>query len=112
MPERADAMKTIRQIGSTVFVLGLFVTVFAGVPWHVITSDDPVIPMWLRIAIFCLLGGILVVLITLALEQGLNKPAGTDTFGAEPIASDILLLNSDKVPGRPVREVLGVAQGA
>ena len=32
-------------------------------------ADDPVVPWWLRIAIFCLLGGILVVMVTLALEQ-------------------------------------------
>ena len=62
-------MKMIRQIGSLFFVAGLFITIFAGVPWHVIVSDDPVVPLWLRIAIFCLLGGILVVLLTLALEQ-------------------------------------------
>ena len=51
------------------FVLGLFVVIFLGVPWHVIVADDPVVPWWLRIAVFCLLGGILVVLVTLALEQ-------------------------------------------
>ncbi|NQT01606.1 MAG: YbjQ family protein, partial [Planctomycetes bacterium] len=60
-------MKTLRHIGSLAFVLGLFTVIFAGVPWHVIVSDDPVIPPWLRIAIFCLLGGILVVLVTVAL---------------------------------------------
>ncbi len=104
-------MKTIRQIGSTVFVLGLFVTIFAGVPWHIMAVDDPVIPIWLRVAMFCLLGGILAVLITLALEQGLNKPATADTFGTEPADPSVLLLNSDTVPGRPVSDVLGVAQG-
>ena len=71
-------MKTIRTIGSLAFVLGLFVTIFAGVPWHVITSDDPVIPMWLRISIFCLLGGFLVVLATLGIEQWTCKTTATD----------------------------------
>ena len=56
-------MKTIRQIGSLAFVLGLFVTLFAGLPWKIIVEDDPVIPWWLRIAIFALLGGILIGLI-------------------------------------------------
>ena len=59
-------MKTLRQIGSIVFVVGLFVSVFGGVPWHVLVEDDPVVPMWLRVAIFCFLGGFLVVLFTLA----------------------------------------------
>ncbi len=103
-------MKTIRQIGSTVFVLGLFVTIFAGVPWHVVTTDDPVVPWWLRIAIFALLGGILVVLGSLAIEQFQNKPA-TELPTAEQVDSGILLLNSDTVPNRQVTEVLGLAQG-
>ncbi len=34
-------MKIVRQIGSLAFVAGLFVTVFAGVPWHVLVEDDP-----------------------------------------------------------------------
>ena len=37
-------MKTLRQIGSIVFVIGLFTVVFAGIPWYVTTADDPVIP--------------------------------------------------------------------
>ncbi|MHC4603250.1 MAG: hypothetical protein ACYS6W_07975 [Planctomycetota bacterium] len=62
-------MKAIRQIGSLAFVVGLFTVIFAGVPWHVLTADDPRVPWWLRIAVFGLLGGILVVLLTVALEQ-------------------------------------------
>ena len=103
-------MKMIRQIGSTVFVLGLFVTLFAGVPWHVVTADDPVVPGWLQIAIFALLGGILVVLGSLAIEQFQNKSA-TKLPAAEKSDSDVLLLNFDTVPSRQVTEVLGLAQG-
>lgn len=103
-------MKTIRQIGSTVFVLGLFVTIFAGVPWHVITSDDPVVPIWLRLAIFCLLGGVLVVLGSLALEQFSNRFTAPVEL-PDKIDSDILLLNSDAVPNRQITEALGLAQG-
>lgn len=103
-------MKAIRQVGSLAFVLGLFVTIFAGVPWHVIAADDPVVPWWLRIAIFCLLGGILVVLITLAIEQ---KTANTQTEkpAAAEDESGILLLNSDKVPGKEVTDIVGLVQG-
>ncbi len=103
-------MKTIRQIGSLAFVLGLFTAVFVGLPWYVVVSDDPVIPWWLRIAIFCLLGGVLVVLLTLALEQFKAKPT-IDT--PPPINADsaVLLLNSDKLPGREIKQVLGLAQG-
>jgi len=108
-------MKTIRQIGSLAFVLGLFIVVFAGVPWHVLVADDPIVPWWLRIAIFCLLGGILVVLVTLALEQWKNKTSieapGEMVGGAHPTESTVLLLNSAEVPGRATREILGLVQG-
>ena len=69
-------MKTLRKFGSLAFVLGLFTAVFVGIPWYVIVADDPVVPWWLWIAIFCVLGGILVVLLTLALEQWNNRPSG------------------------------------
>ena len=62
-------MKALRQIGSLVFVVGLFTVVFAGVPWHVMSAKDPEVPPWLQAAVFCLLGGILVVLLTLAFEH-------------------------------------------
>jgi uncharacterized protein YbjQ (UPF0145 family) len=103
-------MKTLRTIGSLAFVLGLFVTIFAGIPWHVIVVDDPVVPPWLRIAIFCLLGGILVVLLTLALEQKMSKKPADEPLLTEPDRS-ILLLNSMEVPGRQVNEILGMVQG-
>lgn len=50
-------MKVLRNVGSVAFVLGLFTTVFAGMPWYVVVADDPIIPWWLRTAVFCLLGG-------------------------------------------------------
>jgi uncharacterized protein YbjQ (UPF0145 family) len=105
-------MKLIRNIGSLVFVLGLFTSIFGGIPWYVIVADDPVIPLWLRIAVFCLLGGILVVLLTVAIEQRLNK---TLTPGEAPSLTEpdrkILLLNSTELPGRQITEILGLVQG-
>jgi len=103
-------VKTLRTIGSLAFVLGLFTVVFIGVPWHVIVADDPVVPWWLRIAIFCLLGGILVVLLTLALEQKISKKPVEEPLSSEPDRS-ILLLNSAEVPGRRASEILGMVQG-
>ena len=97
-------MKTLRQVGSIAFVAGLFVTLFGGVPWHVIVADDPAVPMWLRVAIFCLLSGFLVVLGTLAYEQLAGKPKAEPAPAAEEtvVHDAILTLNSDAVPGRPV----------
>ncbi len=103
-------MKAIRQIGSLAFVIGLFTVVFVGIPWHMITSDDPVVPWWLQAAVFGLLGGILVVLITLALEQRAYRKSGNKPLPADS-GRDILLLNSDDLPGREFTQVLGLVQG-
>ncbi len=103
-------MKIIRQIGSLFFVVGLFTAIFAGIPWYVVVSDDPVVPWWLRIAIFCLLGGILIVLLTLALEQSKYKKSKEELV-VDQSQQGILLLNSTEVPGREVTEILGLAQG-
>jgi len=103
-------MKLIRQIGSLAFVVGLFTAVFAGLPWYVVVADDPVLPWWLRIAIFCLIGGILVVLLTLALEQSQYK-----TSAPQPVQPksdrEVLLLNATEIPSRQVNEILGLVQG-
>jgi len=105
-------MKIVRQIGSLAFVVGLFVTVFAGLPWHVLVEDDPVVPWWLRIAVFCLLGGILVVLATVAIEQRLRKaPRELPTEAETPPDSRVLLINSDTLPGHVVTETIGLVQG-
>jgi uncharacterized protein YbjQ (UPF0145 family) len=98
-------MKTLRQVGSVGFVLGLFITIFGGIPWYVVVAEDPVTPWWMRAAVFSLLGGILVVLTSLALEQRLQK---------SPLAASdhtVMLLNSDKLPGREITEILGLVQG-
>ena len=103
-------MKTLRQIGSAAFVAGLFVSVFAGIPWKVMVEDAPVIPLWLKVAIFLFLGGILVVLATLAIEQKCKKLPQEPPPAAAP-AADVLVLNTDQVPDRPVTEILGLVQG-
>ena len=103
-------MKIVRHIGSLAFVLGLFTAVFAGLPWYVIVADNPVLPWWLRISIFCLLGGVLVVLVTLALEQRAYGAPGKEPLPTEA-GREVLLLNSDALPGREVTRVLGLVQG-
>ena len=103
-------MKTLRRIGSLAFVLGLFSAVFVGIPWYVIVADDPVVPWWLRMAVFCLLGGILVVLLTVALEQTRNKTSGERAVSTESDRA-ILLMSSAALPGRNIAEILGLVQG-
>jgi uncharacterized protein YbjQ (UPF0145 family) len=103
-------MKILRHVGSLAFVLGLFTAVFAGVPWYVVVADDPVVPWWLRTAIFSLLGGILLVLLTVAVEQRGRRVSE----GSLPLIETdprILLLNSAAVPGRDVAKILGLVQG-
>ena len=106
---KGEIMKTLRQVGSLAFVLGLFTAIFAGIPWYVVASDDPVLPWWLRIAIFALLGGILVVMVTVALEQAKFKKL-TEPPTAESETS-VMLLNSAEVPGRVTSQILGLVQG-
>ena len=103
-------MKVLRHIGSGAFVLGLFTAVFVGIPWHAVVADDPVLPWWLKIAVFCLLGGILVVLATLTLEQTAHKVSFEEPLATESDRT-VLLLNSDVLPGREITEVLGLVQG-
>ena len=103
-------MKVLRHIGSVAFVLGLFIAVFGGMPWYVMVADDPVVPWWLRIAVFCLLGGILVVLATLALEKRLHTASVEESLATKSDRT-VLLLNSDLLPGREITEILGLVQG-
>lgn len=103
-------MKILRHIGSIAFVLGLFTVLFAGIPWYMMVSTDPVIPWWLRIAVFSLLGGILIVLFTLAIEQFMERRTTVDITPVE-MSSSILLLNSPEVPGREITEILGLVKG-
>jgi uncharacterized protein YbjQ (UPF0145 family) len=103
-------MKILQLIGSLAFVLGLFTAIFAGIPWYVIVTDDPLLPWWLRIAVFGLLGGILLVLLTVAFEQRKNRTSGEE-FPLAESRSRILLLNSADISGREITEVLGLVKG-
>ena len=103
-------VRFLRRFGSLAFVLGLFTVVFVGVPWAMIVEDDPLIPIWLRAAVFAVLGGLLLVLLTVALEQGVgSQPGEVPRLASKD--SRVLVLNSDAVPGRPVSEILGLVQG-
>jgi uncharacterized protein YbjQ (UPF0145 family) len=103
-------MKILRHIGSVAFVLGVFTAIFAGIPWHMIVADDPVVPWWLRIAVFCLLGGILLVLLTVAIEQ-MKIKTSQESLPIKEVQPSVLLLNSDEIPGKEIAEVLGLVQG-
>jgi uncharacterized protein YbjQ (UPF0145 family) len=103
-------MKVLRHIGSVAFVLGLFTAVFAGIPWYVFVTEDPTMPWWFRVAVLCILGGILVVLATLALEQRVHTASIEEPLAAESDRT-VLLLNSDVLPGRQITEILGLVQG-
>ena len=101
-------MKIIRLIGSLAFVLGLFTAVFAGIPWYV--YNEPIMPLWLRIAVYGFLGGILLVLLTVAVEQRKGKAPGRELLSRKS-PSQVLLQNSAEVPGRQISETLGLVKG-
>ena len=110
MVKKDETMKVLRNIGTVAFVLGLFTAIFVGIPWHVVVADDPIIPWWLKIAVFSLLGGILLVLATLAIEQRTHKESVQELLATESDRT-VLLLNSDVLPGREITEILGLVQG-
>ena len=101
-------MKIIRLFGSLVFVLGLFTVVFAGVPWYI--YNEPMSPLWLEIAVYGFLGGILLVLLTVAVEQRKGKATGEELPPSES-RPRVLLQNSAEVPGRDITEILGLVKG-
>jgi|LGVF01.2.fsa_nt_gb uncharacterized protein YbjQ (UPF0145 family) len=103
-------MKTIRKIGSMAFVLGLFTLIFIGMPWYIITNTDLGMPWWLKVAVLCLIGGILIVLLSVALEQK-KRIRSLDEEDQKESPRDLLILNSSEIPGREITEILGVVKG-
>ncbi len=101
-------IKTLRLIGSLAFVLGIFTVIFVGMPWYI--YHEPILPWWLKIAVYALVGGILVVLLTVAAEQRKGKALGKELPPSES-RSRVLLQNSVEVPGREVAEILGLVKG-
>ncbi len=101
-------MKTIRLIGSLAFVLGLFVAIFVGMPWYI--YHDPTLPWWLKIAVYCLMGGILLVLMMVAIEQRKGKTPGEELLPTES-RTRILLQNSAEVSGCEITDILGLVKG-
>jgi uncharacterized protein YbjQ (UPF0145 family) len=94
--------------------VGFFVLIFVVLPWYVTVVRDSQIdgplPWWVRTAVYLLLGGILVVLATVAIEQRGRRPAAAEPQpGAGP--AGILLENTDRVPGREVTQALGLVKG-
>ena len=107
-------MKMVTLIGSSAFVVGLFVVIFVVIPWYVTVVDEPAVdgplPWWVRAAVYLLLGGVAVILVSVAIEQRLRAPKAEELDeAAEP--AGLLLANTDRVPARAVTEVLGLVQG-
>ena len=107
-------LKAIRRVGSLAFVVGFFGVIFAVIPWYVTVLDDPSmggpLPWWVKGAVFVLLGGIAVVLISVAVEQGAHRPQRVEPDAA-PMPTGILMQNTSQVPGRDVTEALGLVKG-
>jgi len=101
-------MKILRLIGSLAFVLGFFTAIFAGIPWYV--YHDPILPWWLKTAIYCLLGGILLVLLTVATERREDKASGKE-LPSDESQPQVLLQNTAEVPGREITNILGLVKG-
>jgi uncharacterized protein YbjQ (UPF0145 family) len=101
-------MKVLRLIGSLAFVLGLFTVIFAGIPWYL--YHDPILPWWLKTAVYCVIGGILLVLLSVAVEQRKSKATGEE-LPADDSPPRMFLQNLAEVPGREITETLGLVDG-
>lgn len=101
-------MRAIRLLGGLVFALGLFVMVFAGLPWHV--HHDPVSPWWLKTAVYFMMGGVLVVLLTAAAESRSARSPGHEPPPGE-IHARIPVHSLPTVPGHEVAETCGLVRG-
>lgn len=103
-------MKGIRMFGSLAFVFGLFASIFVGLPWYIIHAENPSTPIWLQYAVFCLLGGIFLVLVTVALEQK-SKQVPTEKFPIQKKETKVIVTNSETIANKSISETLGVVKG-
>ena len=108
-------LKGLRLIGSVAFVVGFFSIIFAGMPWYVSAVKDlnlggEQLPWWFRGAVYLFIGGIAVVLVSLAVEVRLRGPRAEELEQAGE-STGLLMANTDRIPGREVTEVLGLARG-
>jgi len=101
-------MKILRLIGSLAFVLGLFTAIFAGIPWYI--HQDPLLSWWLKIAVYALVGGLLLILLTVAIEQRINRVPSKE-LSPDELQTRLLIQNSAEVTGREITETLGLVQG-
>jgi len=101
-------MKAIRLIGGLAFILGFLTVVFIGIPWYL--YHDPMLPWWFKTAVYCLIGGMLLVLGAVAVEhRGVETPDKEKEIPEE--RPPILLQNSPEVPGRNITEVIELVKG-
>lgn len=107
-------LRGIRLLGSLAFVIGLFGLIFVVIPWYVIVVEDGTVdghlPWWVRGLVFALIGGIAVVLVTVAVEQAICGPKRAELEAIEETAG-MVMVNTEDIPGRDVTEVLGLVQG-
>ena len=107
-------LKAIRRVGSLAFVLGFFVVIFVVIPWYVTVVDEAVVgarlPWWVKAAVYALLGGVAVVLVTVAVEQRRYRPKPAPPV-AQAAPAGVLMENTDRVPGRETTAALGLVKG-
>lgn len=101
-------IKALRMIGSLAFVLGLFTTIFVVIPWY--TYHEQILPWWAKIAVYCVLGGVLLVMLTVAAEKGKGSDVKKELQSVKT-RSSILIQTSAEVPGRKVTRTLGLVKG-
>ncbi|MGL1892889.1 MAG: YbjQ family protein [Spirochaetaceae bacterium] len=101
-------IKFFRLLGSLGFIGGIFVLFFVGMPWYI--YQDETLPPWLKVAIYCFLGGLFLVLITVAAEQG-GKKSEAEVLTFDETERKVSIQNSSEIPGKEIEKNLGLVKG-
>ena len=82
-------MKTIRMVAGLALVLGLLTAIFAGMPWYI--SQDPILPLWLKIAVYAVLGVYLGLCFIAGRERSSLWPEIVGTVVSGAVAAPVMI---------------------
>ncbi len=101
-------IKSIRFLAANVFVLSVLTCVVYGIPYFLF--QDPRIPLVIQVAVLAALGGGIIALASVILEQQIRKPK-SEPLPSRGTGGEVMVVNSSQIPGREIVETLGLVKG-